>query len=119
VLVSNGYSLRFSEETYHVQAQDRRRDRLDARTPLRRQAAQWIAEIAKARGDFDVEIVDLRDYPLPFFDESPRRTGCRRRTRSPRSWQKKVAELDGFIFTAAEYNRGSDRRAEERARLRL
>ena len=25
--------------------------------------AEWIANIAKARGDLDIEIVDLRDYP--------------------------------------------------------
>ena len=31
--------------------------------------AEWIASIAKTRGDLDIEIVDLRDYPLPFFDE--------------------------------------------------
>ena len=31
--------------------------------------AQWIYEIAKRRGDIDVELVDLRDFPLPFFDE--------------------------------------------------
>ncbi|TIT55150.1 MAG: NAD(P)H-dependent oxidoreductase, partial [Mesorhizobium sp.] len=27
---------------------------------------QWIAKIAKAHADIDVEIVDLRDFPLPF-----------------------------------------------------
>ena len=43
--------------------------------------AEWIAEIAKARGDLDVEIVDLRDYPMPFFDEVARRPMRRRRTR--------------------------------------
>ena len=32
--------------------------------------AEWIANIAKARGDLDIEIIDLRDYPLPFFDEA-------------------------------------------------
>jgi len=25
--------------------------------------AQWIAEIALQRGDFDVEVIDLKDYP--------------------------------------------------------
>ena len=30
--------------------------------------AKWIADIAKASGHFDVEIVDLADYPLPLFD---------------------------------------------------
>lgn len=68
--------------------------------------AEWIAKIASARGDLDVEIVDLRDYPMPFFDE----------TRSPawvpsadpvaQRWQAKVDSFDGFIFTAAEYNHG-------------
>src|SRR5690606_4476063 len=31
--------------------------------------ARWIAEAGAARGDLALEIVDLRDYPLPFFDE--------------------------------------------------
>ena len=29
----------------------------------------WIKAQAEARGDMDVEVVDLRDYPMPFFDE--------------------------------------------------
>jgi len=31
--------------------------------------AQWILKQAQARTDIDVEVVDLRDHPLPFFDE--------------------------------------------------
>ncbi|HWM68271.1 MAG TPA: hypothetical protein VNO35_16895, partial [Steroidobacteraceae bacterium] len=30
---------------------------------------QWIYKQAQARGDIDVELVDLRDHALPFFDE--------------------------------------------------
>ena len=29
----------------------------------------WLFNIAKERNDADFEIVDLRDYPMPFFDE--------------------------------------------------
>lgn len=68
--------------------------------------AQWIADLAKARGDLDVEIVDLRDFPLPFFDEVASSHWVPSKNEVAQKWQKKVAELDGFIFTAAEYNRG-------------
>lgn len=68
--------------------------------------ATWIADIAKARGDLDVEIVDLRDYPMPFFDEERSPAWGPSANEVAQSWQKKVAEFDGFIFTAAEYNHG-------------
>jgi len=29
----------------------------------------WLFNIAKERNDADFEIVDLRDYPMPFFEE--------------------------------------------------
>jgi len=32
-------------------------------------AAEWIEQIARQRGDFDVELVDLKDYPMPLFAE--------------------------------------------------
>ena len=68
--------------------------------------AEWIASIAKARGDFDVEIVDLRDYPMPFFDEAASSLWAPSKNEVAQRWQKKVAEFDGFIFTVAEYNHG-------------
>jgi NAD(P)H-dependent FMN reductase len=33
------------------------------------QAARWIEQVARQRGDFEVELVDLKDYPLPLFAE--------------------------------------------------
>ena len=66
--------------------------------------AQWILRQARARSDIDVELVDLRDHPLPFFDEA----GSNRRvpTQNPDAlrWQRTVARFDGFIFVVAEYN---------------
>ena len=32
--------------------------------------AQWIFDLASQRADLDVELLDLRDYPLPFFEEA-------------------------------------------------
>jgi NAD(P)H-dependent FMN reductase len=31
--------------------------------------AQWMLQQAQARDDMEVELVDLRDHPLPFFAE--------------------------------------------------
>ncbi|RWL20395.1 MULTISPECIES: NADPH-dependent FMN reductase [Mesorhizobium] len=67
---------------------------------------QWIAKLAKSHADIDVEVVDLRDFPLPFFDEVASSAWAPSQNEVAKRWQKKVAEFDGFIFTAAEYNHG-------------
>ena len=56
--------------------------------------------------DLDVEIVDLRDFPLPFFDEVASSAWVPSQNEVAQRWQKKVASFDGYIFTAAEYNHG-------------
>jgi len=66
--------------------------------------AQWIFDIAKARGDIEVELVDLRDFPMPLFDEATSPAWAPSKSEVARKWQAKVDSFDGFIFTAAEYN---------------
>ena len=68
--------------------------------------AQWIADIARQRDDFDVELVDLRDYPMPLFAEPLSPAYGPSQDPVAQRWQKKVAEFDAYVFTAAEYNRG-------------
>jgi NAD(P)H-dependent FMN reductase len=68
--------------------------------------AQWIHEIASARKDLETEIVDLRDFPMPFFDEVASNAWVPSKNEVAQRWQKKVAEFDGYIFVTAEYNRG-------------
>ena len=67
--------------------------------------ARWIYDIAAARNDIDVEIVDLRDFPMPFFDEVASNLWAPSTNEVAQHWQKKVAEFDGYIFVTAEYNR--------------
>lgn len=67
--------------------------------------AQWVLEIAKARGDADYEIVDLRDYPIPFFDAVGSPRFVPQTNEVALKWARKVSELDGYIFVTAEYNR--------------
>src|SRR3954454_7900049 len=65
---------------------------------------EWIEKIARARGDIDVEVLDLRDYPLPFFNEAVSPAWGPSQSEVAQKWQKKVAELDGFVIVTAEYN---------------
>ncbi|HLW92940.1 MAG TPA: NADPH-dependent FMN reductase [Roseiarcus sp.] len=68
--------------------------------------AQWIFDIASKRDDMEFEIVDLRDFPMPFFDEVATNAWAPTQNEVAQRWQKKVAEFDGYIFVSAEYNRG-------------
>jgi NAD(P)H-dependent FMN reductase len=68
--------------------------------------ARWIHEIAAARTDMSVELLDLRDYPMSFFDEVASNMWAPSKNEVAKRWQKKVAEFDGYIFVTAEYNRG-------------
>jgi NAD(P)H-dependent FMN reductase len=68
--------------------------------------AEWIAAIASQRDDMIVEVLDLREYPMPFFDEVASNAWAPSHNEVAQRWQKKVAEFDGYIFVSAEYNRG-------------
>ena len=66
--------------------------------------ARWMHEIAAQRDDMDVELVDLRDYPMPFFDEVASNAYAPTQNEVALRWQEKIAEFDGYIFITAEYN---------------
>lgn len=66
--------------------------------------AAWIADIASRRGDADFEIVDLRDYTIPFFAERLSPAYAPVENPVARQWAAKIASLDGFVFVTAEYN---------------
>lgn len=68
--------------------------------------ARWIAELGVARTDLEFETLDLRDYPLPFFDEVAGPMYVPVKNPVARRWQAKLAEFDGFIIVTAEYNHG-------------
>lgn len=68
--------------------------------------ARWFVDLAAQRSDVEIELVDLRDFPLPFFDSpvSPKRA----LSDDPRvrAWAAKVDEADGYVFVTPEYNYG-------------
>jgi NAD(P)H-dependent FMN reductase len=65
-----------------------------------------LGELAK-RPDVQAELVDLRDWPLPFFDHpvSPIRAKITEPPIVPK-WAAKVGEADGFVMITPEYNHG-------------
>ena len=70
--------------------------------------AQWIFEEAKKRANLDVELLDLREYPLPFFEEAMPPGMAKDGYTNPVvvRWRDKVREADGFIICTPEYNHG-------------
>jgi NAD(P)H-dependent FMN reductase len=67
---------------------------------------EWLMSLAKLRTDATFEMVDLRDYLMPFFDEPRSPMMVPPRNEVALRWGKKLAELDGFIFITPEYNHG-------------
>jgi NAD(P)H-dependent FMN reductase len=67
--------------------------------------AQWIFEHAKKRTDIDVQLVDLKDFPLPLFDAPASDLWMPSPNPDAVRWQNKLNEFDGYIFVTAEYNR--------------
>ncbi len=69
--------------------------------------APWIIERARAHGAFDVEVLDLRDWPLPMFQEHMGSIGdFSDPTYSEpvvRQWNRKLKEADGLLVVTAEY----------------
>ncbi|RFC69070.1 MULTISPECIES: NADPH-dependent FMN reductase [Mesorhizobium] len=67
--------------------------------------AQWVFEQAKKRDDLEFELVDLRDYDLPFFNEAASNLWMPSKDEHAVKWQNKIGEFDGYLFIVAEYNR--------------
>lgn len=70
------------------------------------QVARWITDLADARLDIDAELVDLRDFPLPFFDSPFPPKRALPDDPQVQAWAAKVADADGFILVTPEYNYG-------------
>lgn len=70
--------------------------------------ANWIFEVARKKEGVEIELIDLRDWPLPFFDEavSPSMNNGKYTNELAAKWAKKVGEADGYIIITPEYNHG-------------
>ena len=82
-----------------------RHHRQHSAQPPGRQAGQMDRRASQGDWPFDVELVDLKDYPLPLFDAPASDFWIPSANEVARKWQAKLNEFDGFIIVTAEYNR--------------
>lgn len=66
--------------------------------------ANWIADIAKNHGYFNVELLDLGEINLPLMDEPNHPRLRKYEHEHTKRWSAKIDEAEIFIFVTAEYD---------------
>jgi NAD(P)H-dependent FMN reductase len=70
--------------------------------------APWVIGRARGHGGFDVEVLDLRDWPLPLFGEHMGSIGdfLDPTYSDPivKQWNQKIKEADAYLVVTPEYN---------------
>ncbi|RKT07931.1 NAD(P)H-dependent FMN reductase [Streptomyces sp. 3211.6] len=70
------------------------------------QVAKWVLDTALRRDDAAFELIDLRDHPLPHFDEPMPPMFGQYQNVHTRQWAAKIGAFDGFVIVTPEYNHG-------------
>ena len=69
---------------------------------------RWLVPVVRSRDDFETEILDLRDWPLPMFQETIATVGDFKNPTysdpSVKRWNTKIAEADAYLIVTPEYN---------------
>lgn len=71
--------------------------------------AEYVYEIAAARGgQFEYELVDLRDFDIPLLTSPVHPMVANREYDDPniQRWGDRIAQFSGFVFVTPEYNHG-------------
>jgi NAD(P)H-dependent FMN reductase len=70
-------------------------------------AGAWVMDRLGSRQDLEVELLDLRDFPMPFYElEAPPAYGHREYAPEVERWAEEVERGDGYLVVAPEYNHG-------------
>jgi len=68
---------------------------------------KWAYDIARKRDDAEFELVDIADFNLPLFDEPIQPIFGQYIHDHTRTWSRKIASFDGYVFVTPEYNHGT------------
>lgn len=68
----------------------------------------WAVPLLRADPEIELDIADLKEVDLPFFNEAVTPDAANGQFQNPKgtAWAKRVADADAFIFLTAEYNHG-------------
>src|ERR1700733_8475627 len=71
-------------------------------------SAAWVMDYLKTVSGIEAELLDLREYPLPFFKESMSPSAIKEPYADPavKKWTDKIADGDAYIVVTPEYNHG-------------
>jgi len=72
-------------------------------------SARWIHRHLQQRPGVEARLLDLADYPMPFFDQPvpPALPGRAPFTHAVvQAWTAQIGAADGFVFVTPEYNYG-------------
>jgi NAD(P)H-dependent FMN reductase len=68
--------------------------------------ANWITELAKANGKFEVELLDLAEINLPLMNEPNHPRLKQYQHEHTKRWSATIESADAYIIVLAEYNFG-------------
>jgi NAD(P)H-dependent FMN reductase len=71
-------------------------------------AGAWAKALAEKDPSVAAEVVDLREFKMPFFDQAVTPSSKKEPYANPevQKWTAQIADGDAFIIIAPEYNRG-------------
>lgn len=69
---------------------------------------KWVLEQIKQNPEVEAELIDLRDWPLPFYNEISGPSGLHGNfsVEIAKKWGEQVNKADGYIIITPEYNHG-------------
>jgi len=70
--------------------------------------ARWIHGLLSERAGVRLELVDLKDWPLPGYEHAAMPGVAEKSYADPtaRGWVEKIAAQDGYVIVTPEYNHG-------------
>lgn len=66
----------------------------------------WVKKLTAVYSNAEFEYIDLRDWPLPFFNDPNSPSTGKYSYDYTKKWSEKISQGDGYIVITPEYNHG-------------